>query len=197
MRALAQLDMLATESRWTEPAVCEVSLYRYLFGWVWAPGRPIVVYCGLNPSTMTAEKTDQTGRKWRGFAERGGFGGYIAVNTHAFRATDPDDLLDTMEAGIDIVGPENDAAIRAALAFPGVTEAVACWGNPPDRCLEPRLDATEKLLRNGPVPLSCWGLTGAGNPRHPLMLPYSTPRMRMLPEAIARSSVSTPKGGPR
>lgn len=173
-----------SEQRWTlPPIVPQDALYRYLFGWIWAPG-PIVVYAGLNPSTMTALKTDHTGRKWRGFADRGGFGGYLAVNTHAFRATDPDDLIDSMEAGIDIVGPENDDAIREALAYPGVTEVVACWGNPPDRCLNARLAATIDLLAAGPVPVTCWGLTNDGHPRHPLMLAYSTPR-QPLPSAEA------------
>ena len=172
---------LASESRWTIPAVIAPNdMYRYLFGWRWAPG-PLRVYAGLNPSTMTAVKTDHTGRKWRGFAERDGFGGYIAVNAFGFRATNPDDLLDTREAGIDIVGPGNDAAVYAAIRFPGVTDVVACWGNPPDKCLRARLAFVAALLR-GMQPVRCWGFTAAGNPRHPLMLPY-TSKLQPLSEA--------------
>jgi len=170
----AALELFA-ERRWTVPERLSddtaVDPYRFLFGWVWTPG-PIVVYVGLNPSTMTATKTDATGRKWRGFAERMGCGGFIAVNAFALRSTDPKGL--NQRAGWDSVGAGNDDAILAAIAFPGVEKVVACWGRPPSVKLVGRLWEVRNMLAKR-CDLLCWGLTKEGQPRHPLMLPYSTP----------------------
>jgi hypothetical protein len=167
---------LVSDLRWTIPdVIADADLYRYLFGWIWRPG-PIRVYVGLNPSTMTKLKADQTGRKWRGFAERDGFGGYIAVNGFGYRSTIAGNLVVYMGQGIDIVGPENDAAIVSALNWPGVTEVVACWGNPPAKQLNMRLDFVTALIAGSSAPVRklCWGRTADGNPRHPLRLPYTS-----------------------
>lgn len=174
----AALELFA-ERRWTVPERLSddtaIDPYRFLFGWCWAPG-PIVVYVGLNPSTMTATKTDATGRKWRGFAERMGCGGFIAVNAFALRSTDPKGLI--RRVGWDAVGAGNDDAILAALAFPGVEKVVACWGRPPSVKLVDRLwEVRNGLLRQRTI--HCWGLTKEGQPRHPLMLSYSTPLVEL------------------
>lgn len=169
----AALELFA-ERRWTVPERLSddtaADPWRFLFGWVWASG-PIVVYVGLNPSAMTATKTDATGRKWRGFAERMGCGGFIAVNAFALRSTDSKKL--NGRPGWDTVGVGNDDAILAALAFPGVEKVVACWGRPPSVKLIGRLWEVRNMLTKRRQ-IHCWGLTKEGEPRHPLMLPYAT-----------------------
>jgi hypothetical protein len=169
---------LTSERRWTIPEPLSAdSLYRYQLGWVWDDSKPLVLFAGLNPSTFLPTKPDQTSRKWRGFASRGGFGGYIAINPFAFRAVNPRDLVDSMEAGIDIVGPENDRWIGEALLDPRVKLVVPCWGNPPSAALAPRLTWLRSKLSSfcgGPVPLMFFGFTNLGHPKHPLMLSWET-----------------------
>ncbi|HVZ89604.1 MAG TPA: DUF1643 domain-containing protein [Polyangia bacterium] len=171
---------LFSERRWTVPASLsddkQRDPYRYIFAWAWAPG-PLVCYVGLNPSTMTALKTDATGRKWRGFAERMGCGGYLAVNAFALRSTDPKTLGGP---GWDPVGPVNDAMVLEALRNRGVEKVVACWGRPPFAALKDRLREVRRLI-TAEREVHCWGLTADGEPKHPLTLSYETPLRRLEP----------------
>jgi hypothetical protein len=169
---------LFPQERWTmPPAIAEADLYRYAFPWRWRPG-PLRVYVGLNPSTMTALKTDHTGRKWKGFCDRDGFGGYIAINCFSFRATDQSELVTAGEDGVDLIGPLGDELFQAMLGHPHATEIMVCWGNSPDKRLTPRLDAIAALVTNPEChqhPVRCFGMTQQRQPRHPLMLSYATP----------------------
>lgn len=170
----AALEFFA-ERRWTVPvSLAADSLYRYQLGWVWDESKPLVLFAGLNPSTFLTTKPDHTSRKWRGFATRWGFGGYIAVNGFALRARDPRDLVDSMEAGIGIIGPENDRWIGEALIDLRVKLIVPCWGNPPSPALEPRLTELRSKLCSGPIGVMYFGFTKTGHPKHPLTLAWET-----------------------
>lgn len=145
--------------------------YRYELRRIWDASKPVMGCCGLNPSVADAVMDDPTVRKWIGFGKRLGFGGLVVVNEFAWRATDPKDLRRALLAGCDVVGPANDAHIlrvaREAATF------VVCWGahgTLGDRHLE-----VGRLLDGAGVAAKCWGLTGNGQPRHPLMLAYATP----------------------
>jgi hypothetical protein len=147
--------------------------YRYHYRWSWATG-PRVLFIGLNPSTATAEKPDHTVRKWRGFTTRLGYNGFMVVNLFAYRARNPRDLL----TEVDKIDDEhsdghNDETIRLSVITSDLV--VACWGRPPSGVLRPRIAHVRALLRETFRPIKCWGLTADGQPRHPLMLPYSTP----------------------
>lgn len=170
--------VLINEERWTmPPQIADADPYRYAFFWRWAPG-PLRVYVGLNPSTATALKDDATVRRWKGFCDRDGFGGFIAVNCFSFRATDPDNLVGTGERGIDLIGPDGEALFQVMVQHPHVTEVVACWGNSPDKRLTPRLKAIAELIVNPelhPHPVKCFGLTQEGQPKHPLYLSREAP----------------------
>lgn len=116
--------------RWASVSAC--GRYRYELGRVWDPTKKLVLYCGLNPSTADGETDDPTARKWRGFATRWGFGGYVAGNLFGFRA---------------------ELRYRRAEV----------------------LSVLERAARRNGVLIKCLGRTASGDPRHPLMLAYTTP----------------------
>lgn len=151
---------------------CEV--YRY---WltrrdpVWL-GRPPLVVCMLNPSTANALVDDQTIRKLYGFASMLGRSGLVVVNAYAFRARDPR----AMKRAPDPVGPLNDAVLETVARLVRATmhrpEVVVAWGK---HCEPARARAVAAIFERQSVARVSFGRNLDGSPRHPLMLPYSTP----------------------
>lgn len=152
-------------------AVSECGRYRYSLSRRWATGTA-GVFVGINPSTADAEAEDATTRKWRGFAERFGWGGYTAINAFAFRATDQRKLL----TAADPVGLYFESYFAAAVRS-RIAPVVCCWGSAKTAAvralLDGRLPALAQLLIG--LDLSCLGRSKDGSPRHPLMLGYDTP----------------------
>lgn len=136
--------------------------YRYRLDRDWGGGPP-VVFVGLNPNRADEVDDDPTIRRCVGFARRWGYGRLVVVNLFAWRARSPRALRAVAEP----VGPEADAFLRAAVAE--ADRVVACWGN--GGTLRGRDAAVRRLLG----PCACFGLTGRGQPRHPLYLPADTP----------------------
>lgn len=152
----------------TDALISDCGLYRYRLRRKWTVHGGSLVFITLNPSTADGTDDDPTIRKCVGFARRLGFGGIVVLNLYAYRATDPRDLWDAADAGIDIEGPENDDVIRAHCAHRNRDSVVAAWGAHGDR--SPRRVAVVRTLAPR---LSSLGVTKSGAPRHPLMLPYS------------------------
>jgi hypothetical protein len=140
--------------------------YRYSLLRQWAQG-PRVLWVMLNPSTADGTNDDPTIRKVRGFSERWGFGSLEVVNLFAWRTTDPMDLARAGREGKDIVGPENDDAILAAL--PRASLVVAAWGAHEKG---ERARVVTALLTQH-TDLMLVRRTRRGAPEHPLYLPYS------------------------
>ncbi len=137
--------------------------YRYLLTRVWGPGQR-ALFIMLNPSTATERQNDPTVERCERRARALGFGAFRVTNIFAFRATDPK----AMRAAADPVGPANDAAILDSLPW---ADAVICaWGN--HGAHMNRGLTVADLLRNTGVPLDHLGLTGQGQPRHPLYVSY-------------------------
>jgi len=85
-------------------------------------------------------------------------------NIFAFRAMYPRDLWAAARVGNDIIGPENDVAIRRMVASANIV--IAAWGchaNAQARALEVRA-----MLA---TPLHVLRLSKHGRPEHPLYLP--------------------------
>jgi hypothetical protein len=147
----------------SEAVYSECGRYRYLLTRVWAPG-PKALFVMLNPSTATEAQNDPTVERCERRARALGFGAFRVTNIFAYRATDPR----VMRAAADPVGPGNDAAILGSLSW---ADAVVCaWGNHGlhlDRGRE-----VERMLRASGARLSHLGLTGQGQPRHPLYVGY-------------------------
>lgn len=127
-------------------------------------------FFGVNPSTADAETDDATVRKWRGFCERWGAKRFIVGNVFAYRATDVGEL----SRALDPVGPENRTHQRDIIQEADVL--VPCWGareKVKDVSRIPFTWLIKDLTESG-KPLKCFGLTKGGDPKHPLMLGYST-----------------------
>ncbi len=151
--------------------ISECGLFRYSLRRTWDPRRPTGVFCWLNPSKADAEIDDPTVRKGMGFGKRWGWGGLIAVNMGAYRATKPRELR-TVD---DPFGPENAAILSTV--FQGDHPIVVGWGGSIPKAKE--WDAVAFTIRNRARRERgrwfCLGRTKYGEPRHPLMLAYSTP----------------------
>lgn len=126
---------------------------------------------GVNPSTADAVVNDATIRKDIGFAKVNGWRSFIKGNLFGYRATDVRELARVR----DPVGPENDKHLWLM-----VSEAdglIPCWGSRdkiPERLRARIGPVIVRLLASG-KPVMCFGRTKSGDPRHPLMLAYSTP----------------------
>lgn len=126
-----------------------------------------LLFVMLNPSTANALKDDHTIRKCIGFAKRwGGFTRLDVVNLFSYRSRDPLHLKSTAGAEGD---PEN---LRFVLEHAQAAAMVVCaWGVHGQ--LRDRGEAVRKRLAED-VELHHLGLTGGGQPTHPLMLSYAT-----------------------
>ncbi|WP_033450056.1 DUF1643 domain-containing protein [Bordetella bronchiseptica] len=129
-------------------------------------------YFGVNPSTADATVNDATVRKWIGFTRRNGGRRFIVGNVSALRATDVRDLE------LVLVSPSEARAnlthLQQIIADADVL--VPCWGN---RSKAPKhmrgdFDTLMAMLLNSGKPVLCFGRTNSGDPKHPLMLAYST-----------------------
>jgi hypothetical protein len=139
----------------------------------WDSSLPLLGFGCLNPSTAGPELEDSTSRKFRGFAERLGFGGYATWNLYAFRATDPKDLK---AAGYP-VGDENDEYIEAISRAVAMT--ICGWGSNAARLTRPA-NVLSLLRRLGVRPYAL-RINSDGTPAHPLYLPYTLKPQPMAP----------------
>ncbi len=147
----------------SEAVYSDCERYRYALTRIWAPGRK-AVFVMLNPSTATEVQNDPTVERCERRARALGFGAFRVCNIFAFRATDPR----VMRAQNDPVGPDNDGAIAEAAGW--ADRVVCAWGNH-GLHLERGAQVTA-LLRQSGAPLFHLGLTGFGQPRHPLYVGY-------------------------
>jgi hypothetical protein len=144
--------------------------YRYGLDRSLSMGDRIVAFIGVNPSTADADVDDATVRKWRGFSARWGFDKFFVGNLFAWRSTD----VRALATAGDPVGPENDAHLRVMLSYAELV--VPCWGDSGKlpAHLRMRIEAVRELICESERPAKCLGLTKGGDPKHPLMLGYST-----------------------
>jgi hypothetical protein len=94
------------------------------------------------------------------------------VNLFAYRATKPSHLMMIADA---VGWAHNDAWIREATKDPDAT-IVAAWGRYGD-VYQRRVDDVVALIDR---PMQCLGTTQTGQPLHPLLVPYVTPRQVWL-----------------
>lgn len=147
--------------------------YRFILERRWDTGNTMpLVWCMLNPSTADETQDDPTIRKCIGFSKRAGFSSLIVVNLCPWRATDPKALFAAQAAGADVMALDENRAWLEGAARQG--PVVAAWGANFKPWMRPALEA-------GALPLKLWclGLTKAGAPRHPLMVPYSQPLVQL------------------
>lgn len=147
----------------SEAVYSDCERYRFLLTRTWGSG-PRVLFVMLNPSTATEVQNDPTVERCERRARALGYGAFRVTNIFAWRATDPK----AMRAAEDPVGAGNDEAILDSLAW---ADTVVCaWGN--HGLHLGRGSAVEAMLRAAGARLHHLGLTGQGQPTHPLYIGY-------------------------
>lgn len=141
--------------------------YRYRLERTWNPALPRCAWVCLNPSTADAERDDPTVRKITGFSARLGYGGFVLFNVMALRATYPSDLRKHSNPR----GPGNEAwEIAEACREVSTDPPIIAWGQIHRDFGGYALEVVRALKV-----ARCLGYTKSdGQPRHPLMLAYST-----------------------
>jgi hypothetical protein len=142
----------------------DCGLYRYSLWRAWGDEARTILWIMLNPSRAdhlgnndpTIERCERRSVAW-------GFGRMEVVNLFALRSPYPKALREAA----DPVGPLNDAGIAGGSA--GASLILCAWGT--HGSLKNRADEVRALLARRP--LHCLGMTLAGEPAHPLYLPYS------------------------
>jgi len=135
---------------------------------------PMLLWVMVNPSTADATEDDHTIMKCLGFANRWGFGRIAVVNLYAYRAK----AVGVLSMVEDSVGPDNDRHISEQAA--SASSVMVAWGARKKMPLSggKRIARVAALLADAhPHPLQCLGVTQDGDPRHPLMPAYATPRV--------------------
>ncbi len=144
--------------------------------------RRLLGFCMLNPSTalevgdIMGKGDDATIRSCIRIAKANDYDGILVVNVSPYRATDPRDLIDSGDAGIDIFhDEENNRHIEQAAGV--VTEMVVAWGANVGEAhqLGRRADEVLALLCRLGTPTVCLGRTKDGYPKHPCRLAAKTP----------------------
>ena len=152
--------------------------YRYRLDRTVGVDGPVYAFFGVNPSTADANLDDATVRKWIGFTKVWGGSRFIVGNVFAYRSTDVKKLADVEDPYGDDIGEYISDIIEEADIL------VPCWGNiskvPPQ--LRGAFDVLMAALIGSGKPVRHFGLTKAGDPKHPLMLGYST-QLRGFDEA--------------
>lgn len=132
-----------------------------------------VVFVGVNPSKADHIDDDHTVRKLAGFCQLWGYSDFTVINVFSRVATKVKELS---KPGLVAMSPRaRDHFVQAC------TEAdllVPMWGsrNKLPRSLHADVDWTAQFLRSSySNRLMVFGMTESGDPKHPLMLPYTTP----------------------
>lgn len=140
--------------------------FRYDMTRRWARG-PLLTFVMLNPSFADATTDDATTVRCMGFARREGMSGIRVVNMFAHRTHKPK-YLDA-----NSYGPDNDAAVKAALAAALVEKSpvVCAWGANKLALTSParRLVLASKQI--APELIMSFKVSKSGEPWHPLYLP--------------------------
>lgn len=159
-----------------------------------SPPKGVLLSVGLNPSTATGEDDDPTIHKESFLTIAWGYAIYVKVNAYGFRATLPTDMFAARDQGVDIVGPDNDAAISAAVdrVRSGGGRVLAAWG----QNIEPaRQRAVAQLLAG--VEVVCVAINKDGSAAHPLYKKSDNLRPWTCPVEVdparRRSSRRSPK----
>lgn len=154
------------------------ALYRYRLSRVWNPSLPIAAFIMLNPSLANLVAEDPTVYGCIEFAINWGCGGVVVGNAFALIDPKPKGLYKAIKAGIDPIGPENDAHLMRIHAKSAFT--IAAWGAHAKKIiyLETGLSRHDHLLAmlRTIKPVHVVRVTPKTQvPGHPLYVPRSTP----------------------
>lgn len=140
-------------------------------------GKNPLICIGVNPSTATPQRLDATLRRVKGFAHRLGYDGWFMINLYPQRATDPAQLHDEYNIGLN---EDNMHWIRTCLYSNTGVNIWAAWGTLITQrpylvgCLEQIKRIADETALHRHIKYVRWvtvgDLTKDGHPRHPLYL---------------------------
>ena len=142
----------------SEAVFSDCERYRYSLSRTWDKNLPKIMFIGLNPSTADEVKNDPTVSRMISYAKKWNYGAVFVQNVFAFRATLPSDL----KRADNPIGKETDKFILDCVKK--TNKIIACWGN--HGLFMDRGFRVRKLIDK----MECFGLTKAGEPKHPLYL---------------------------
>jgi hypothetical protein len=125
--------------------------------------------CGLGRATVIlhnpvhrGDRTDPTtGRCMTWLCSDGEIGEVVFVNLFAYRHRDPLTLAPLADAGVNVVGPLNDAFIINAITKSDLV--VVAWGANPPRIDPKRASEVMSWVKRP----HCFGTNAGGSPMHP------------------------------
>ena len=152
----------------TGAAFSPCRMWRYALWRVWDVEKSLLLVVGLNPSTATETTNGATVTRCIARAMAHDAGGLLVGNLFAYRSTNPTAL----RTAPDPLGPDNNAWLSRLADSAGTI--VCAWGT--HGTYQNRdLHVRRRLDNVGERALWCLGTTKAGQPRHPLYLPYTAP----------------------
>ena len=153
-------------------------VYRYRLTRTWDRSLPLLLFIMLNPSKADAFIDDQTISRCMHYARRDGYGGIIVVNLYAYRTFSPALLKKAARDGVDIVGIDNECAIRDALNESW--DVVVAWGGAHKPWIDRRERELISILKAKGIQPKCLGHTQDASPRHPSRLGNDVPLVPWL-----------------
>lgn len=137
---------------------------RYAYALSWATDQPHLLWVMLNPGTGEAEgRRRNTFERCKRWTREQGYGGLMFGNVFSLRTRSARDLLKMSEPADDL----NHEALELLSTLASGT--IVAWGNHGARSDRPA------ALHGKLVQPCCFGLTLAGQPRHPLYVAKDTP----------------------
>ena len=136
-------------------------------------GLPGLLFVLLSPSPVPTPAVPATLRRCDRLAASLGFRGCRVAHLFGYPAAAPGQLVAADRAGIDVVGPGADGALRARAAL--ACRVVVAWGSFREaavrRLVMPRARRVAAALADvATVPLECFGAGPDGAPVHPLFV---------------------------
>ncbi len=133
--------------------------YRYKLWRIWNPALPLAMCIGLNPSTASAEKNDQTISLLINVLRELGYGGFYMMNLFAWITPYPKEL----QSCPDPLG-ENDGKLKEVEAL--CKDVIVCWGT--FKQASARIAQVLPMFPNA----KCFGWNKDETPFHPRALVY-------------------------
>lgn len=164
-----QTSLFENESKGAEFSPCRKWRYALWRFWEDDPEGDIMGCIGLNPSVANEHVPDPTLKRVVNFAQQWGYSGVYMLNAFAFVTSYPTEMKAAHKAGIDPVGPDNNAKLVEYAAKCEIV--VAAWGND-GAWLDRDVDVIN--LPGIREKLFYLKLTAACQPNHPLYLPKTT-----------------------
>ena len=89
-------------------------------------GKKVLVFCGLNPSTATKEKSDRTITKVFNYSKKYGYDSFLMINLYPLRSKYPYKLPTNFSKSLHL---ENIKYISDGLKNYINPDLLVCWGN--------------------------------------------------------------------